>query len=60
MSLYREFFILKELERERALWAGQQSVIFKVRIGLEEIEGRDRETERQRASPISNIPLKII
>ena len=29
-------------------WTGQQAVIFKVRLGLELIEGRDRETERQR------------
>ncbi len=30
--------------RERGGWAGQQAGIFKVRLGLEEIEGRDRET----------------
>ena len=36
-------------ERERGGWAGQQ-VIFKVRLGLGEIEGKDkdRETYKQR------------
>jgi hypothetical protein len=33
-------------ERERGGWAGQQADIFKVRLGLGEIEGRDRDTER--------------
>jgi hypothetical protein len=52
MSLNREFLIWKERgrgERERgAGWqAGQQAGIFKVRLGLGVIEGRDRNTERQ-------------
>jgi hypothetical protein len=34
-----EFLIWKEE-------GGQQAVIFKVRLGLGEIEGRDRDTER--------------
>ncbi len=33
---------------ERRGWADGQSGILKVRLGLGEIEGRDRETERQR------------
>jgi hypothetical protein len=45
MSLNREFLIWKE---RRAGWqAGQQAGIFKVRLGLGVIEGRDRNTERQ-------------
>ena len=53
MSLNREFLIWKERgqgrERERgAGWqAGQQAGIFKVRLGLGVLEGRDRNTERQ-------------
>jgi hypothetical protein len=34
------------LERERGGQAGQQVGIFKVRLGLGEIERRDRDTER--------------
>jgi hypothetical protein len=44
MSLNREFLIWKEqgrgCERERGGWMG-----FKVRLGLGEIEGRDRDRE---------------
>jgi hypothetical protein len=54
MSLNRKFLIWKEEgERERERegrvggWADQQSVIFKVRLGLGETKGRDR-GERQR------------
>jgi hypothetical protein len=32
--------------RERRGWAGKKVVIFKVKIGLVEIEKRDRDTER--------------
>jgi hypothetical protein len=43
----REFLIRKE--RDRVVGRlGQLASIFKVRLGLGEIEGRDRETERQR------------
>ena len=35
----------REREGERG-WAGQQAGIFFVRLGLGEIEGRDRDTER--------------
>ncbi len=53
MSLNREFLILKEQgrgesERERERWVGRSAVIFKVRLGLLEMEGRDRETEIER------------
>jgi hypothetical protein len=34
----RKFFIWKK--RGRSSWAGQQAGIFKVRLGLGEIEGR--------------------
>ncbi len=52
MSLNREFLIWKDQgrrvrERGRGGWEGQQGVIFKVRLGLGETEGRDR-GERQR------------
>ena len=48
MSLNREFLIWKEQgrevrERERG-WAGKHAVIFKVMLGLVEIEGKDRKT----------------
>jgi hypothetical protein len=49
MSLYSgDFLFLKERGkgvRERGGWAGHQAVIFKVRLGLGEIEGRDRDGE---------------
>jgi hypothetical protein len=56
MSLNREFLIWKEQGRggggegeiERGGWAGQQAVIFKVRLGLGYIEGKYRETIRHR------------
>ncbi len=35
-------------EREGGGWAGQEAVIFKVRLSLGEIEGRHRETEIER------------
>jgi hypothetical protein len=43
-------YLEKARERggERGGWAGQQAVIFKVRLGLGEIEGRHRETEIER------------
>jgi hypothetical protein len=34
--------------REKGVWAGQQVGIYKVKLGLGEIEGRDRDTERYR------------
>ncbi len=40
----REFLIGKE--RGKGWWAGQQAGIYKVNIGLGEIEGRGRDTER--------------
>ncbi len=44
----RKFIIWKEREgvRERGVREGQHADIFKVRLGLGEIEGRDRDTER--------------
>ncbi len=35
-------------EGERVGWGGQQAGIFKVRLGLGEIEGRDWDTVRKR------------
>ncbi len=34
------------LDRKRGMWVGQQAGIYKVKLGLGEIKGRDRETER--------------
>jgi hypothetical protein len=45
----REFLIWKERsrvrERDRGSWPGQQTGIFKVRLGLGETEGRDRDRD---------------
>jgi hypothetical protein len=41
----REFLIWKE---SRGSWPGQQAGIFKVRLGLGEIEGKDRDRDTER------------
>jgi hypothetical protein len=43
---------------EREVWVGHHTGIFKIRLGVGEIEGRDRETEIQRYRKI-DLTIKI-
>jgi hypothetical protein len=45
---------------EREVWAGQHTGIFKISLGVGEIEGRDRDTEIQKDRGDNKDPKKSL